>query len=81
MSAISDFAAAQNAVNEQIDTAVTGLTGDIKNLTETIAKLQGSPGVLTPEDQALLDALQTRVKAVADRLSALDAITPPVPPT
>ena len=81
MSAIQDFATAQNAFNDQIDNAVTGLSGDIKNLNDQIAKLQSTPGAITPEDQILLDSIQARSKSIADKLNALDAMTPPVPPT
>ncbi len=80
MSAISDFAAAQSAFQDQIDTAVSGLTGDVKNLADQIAKLQSTPGTITAEDQALLDGIQTRTKGIADKLAALDALTPPVVP-
>lgn len=78
---IKAFAAAQNEFNDKIDTAITGLEGDIKTLNETIAKLQSTPGTITPEDQALLDQLQARGKTIADKLDALDALTPPTPPT
>ena len=60
MSAISDFATKQNAHNDAIDAAVSGLTGDVKNLQDQIAKLQASQGQITPEDQALLDAIDAR---------------------
>jgi hypothetical protein len=73
--------AAQTAVNDQQDTAVDGLTADVKFLNDTIATLQNSPGTLTPADQASLDALQARGKTIADKLSALDALTNPTPPT
>jgi cob(I)alamin adenosyltransferase len=82
MSAISDFVTKQNAVNDQIDAAVTGLTSDIKNLSDQITQLQNSPGTITPADQALLDGIEARTKTIADKLTALDAVTPPVaPPT
>lgn len=82
MSAISDFAAKQNAFNDRIDTAVTDLQGDVKNLSDQIAALQASAGTITPEDQALLDGIQQRTSTIADKLDALDALTPPaVPPT
>lgn len=80
MSKISDFATAQNAFNDQIDQAVTGLTGDIKTLNDLITTLQNSNGAITPEDQASLDALQARAKTIADKLTALDALTPPAVP-
>lgn len=80
MSAISDFAAKQSAFNDQMDAAVTGLTGDVKSLNDQIAALQASSGAITPEDQALLDGIQTRSQGIADKLTALDALTPPVVP-
>lgn len=80
MSAISDFAAAVTGFFDQQDAAVTALQGDVKNLTDQIAALQNSNGAITPEDQALLDGIQARAKSVADKLNALDALTPPVVP-
>jgi len=80
MSAISDFATAQNAHNDQIDTAVTGLSDDVKNLASQITALQNSAGTITAADQALLDGIEARTKAIADKLTALDALTPPAPP-
>lgn len=81
MSAISDFAGKQNSFNDRVDAAVTGLQGDVAFLNDTIAKLQASSGTVTPEDQASLDALQARGETTATKLEALDALTPPVPPT
>ncbi len=80
MSAISDFAAKQNAFNDRMDAAITDLQGDVKTLNDEIAALQASPGTITPADQALLDGLQTRASGIADKLDALDALTPPAPP-
>ncbi len=80
MSAISDFAAKQNAFNDRMDTAIADLQGDVKNLNDQIAALQTSTGAITPEDQAALDALQARASTIADKLDALDALTPPVAP-
>lgn len=81
MSKISEFATALAAFQDQIDAAVTGLTADVKNLSDQIAALQASQGQITPEDQALLDRIQARTQAVADKLAALDALTPPPAPT
>jgi len=96
MSAISDFAAKQKAFNDRqgaaIDGAVasvTALTADVQALNDKITELQNSQGGVTPEDQALIndletqgDAVATRLEGVASALAALDAQTPPVvPPT
>jgi len=81
MSAISDFAAKQAAFQTRIDTAIADLQGDVKSLNDQIAALQNSAGGITPEDQALLDGITAQASAVADKLDALDALTPPVAPT
>lgn len=80
MSAISEFADRVKAHNDKIDAAVDGLVGDVKNLNDQIAVLQASAGTITPADQALLDGIETKAKAVSEKLAALDAQTPPVPP-
>jgi hypothetical protein len=77
MSAISEFAAKQNAFNTRLDAALAGIGSDIKTLNDKIAELQGSPGEVTPEDQALLDSLQTSAEALAAKFEAVDAMTPP----
>lgn len=77
MGAISAFAAEQAAVNERIAAAITGVAGDIANLNSLIQQLQDSAGTISPEDQAILDALQVQGAALAARLEALDAETPP----
>ncbi len=80
MSAISDFAAKQAAFQARIDTAIADLQGDVKSLNDQITALQNSAGGITPEDQALLDGITATSSAVADKLDALDALTPPVAP-
>lgn len=81
MSAVSEFSVKQNAFNDRMDAAVAGLESDVKSLNDTITKLQNTAGAITPEDQALLDAIQSRSEGIATKLSALDSLTPPVPPT
>ncbi len=81
MSAISDFAAKQNAHNDAMDKAIEGITGDVAFLKGEIERLQNTGGTLTADDQAIVDGLETRTAALADKLGALDALTPPVPPT
>lgn len=81
MSAISDFTTKLNAFFDRQDTAITDIQGDIKFLKETIDKLQTSPGPITPEDQALLDAMQDRVAGTTTKVEAVAGETPPpVPP-
>ncbi len=82
MSAISDFADKMKVHNDKVDAAITGLQGDVKNLTDQIAALQASQGQITPADQALLDGIESKASDISDKLDALDALTPPVvPPT
>lgn len=78
--AIAAFAQAMATFNDAQDQAITGLQGDIDNLNKQIAILQNSPGQITPADQATLDAIQARGKVIADKLAALDALTPPEVP-
>ncbi len=80
MSVISDYAAKVNAFQDRVDTAITGIGGDIDALNAEILKLQNTSGAITPEDQALLDGIQARSEAIATKLEALDALTPPPPP-
>lgn len=80
MSAISDFAAKMQAHQSKIDTAVSGLTEDVKNLNDKITALQNSAGQISPEDQALLDQIETQGDAIATKLEALDGLTPPAAP-
>lgn len=93
MSQLSDFAdkveAQFNDISTSVDGLVTstaGIDADIQSLKKQIADFQGSPGAITPEDQARLDAIQTQVeklaqktKAASDDAAALDAQTETVP--
>lgn len=80
MSVISDFAARQKAFNESLTNSLSGIEGDIKSLNDRITELQNSPGEVTPEDQALLDALQVQGEQLASKFTELDNLTPPVVP-
>jgi len=80
MSAISEFAAKVNQHQAKIDEAVTGISGDIAALKQMIADLQNNPGPISPEDQALLDQIEARIGATAERVKALDDLTPPPSP-
>lgn len=81
MSKIGDFAGKQKAFNDRQDTAIQGLVEDVAALNAKILELQNTPGEITPEDQTLLDELQTRAESLTAKLEALDAQTPPKPPT
>lgn len=80
MSVISEFAAKMSAFNDRQDAAITGVSNDVQALKDTIAQLQSTQGQVTPEDQALIDQIQSRADGIAAKLEALDALTPPTPP-
>lgn len=93
MSVLSEFANRVDAkfttISDAVDGIVasqTGLTGDVAGLKALIKQLQDSPGGVTPEDQALLDALEAKINTTSDKvtatataLAALDAETEEVP--
>ena len=81
MSAITDFAAKVNGYFDKQDAAVADIVTEMKDLNDQIAKLQGTSGAITPEDQALLDGVQARAASVTDKVAALDTIVKPVVPT
>lgn len=78
MNAIKDFVDAQNAFNDKMDVAIADIQADIKFLQDEIVKLQN--GQITAEDQAALDALKARAEAMANKLDAINAMTPPEVP-
>lgn len=78
--ALAAFDAQMTTFNDAEDAAIEALQGDVKNLNDQIAALQNSPGQITSSDQAILDKVQARGQAIATKLAALDALTPPVVP-
>jgi len=77
---IAAFAAALNGFVTEIDTAVNGITGDVSNLKAQLEAIQNSPGTLSPEDQASLDAALASVGALSGKVKTLDDATPPAVP-
>ena len=80
MSAISDFAAKMKVHEDHIGVAISGLKDDVQHLNDQIKALQASQGVLTVEDQKLLDDIESKAAGLHEQLDALDALTPPVVP-
>lgn len=80
MSTISDYAAAQDAHNQVIDTALDGISGDVTGIKAELATLLASE-TISDEDKVILARLDAKTKSIADRLTALDDLTPPVVPT
>jgi len=93
MSAISTYTDKVNTAFDAIATSVdeivvsqTGLASDVAALKKIITDFQATIGVLTPEDQALLDAAEVKVNtlvsnigAVSTALKALDVQTESAP--
>jgi len=77
MNHISQFSAQYKEYAEKMDVALLSLQEDFKTLYARIKELQESPDTVTPADQKLLDDIISNSKLVAERLSALDDLTPP----
>lgn len=79
MSAISDYAGRVQTAFDSISAGIDGVSNDVAALKAKIEELQNSPGVISPEDQALLDSLEAMAGALAARINELDNQTvPPV---
>lgn len=79
MSKISEFAGQVSTSFEKIQIGVDGIKGDVDALNAKITELQNSAGTVSPEDQALLDDVQAKAGALADKVAVLDAETTNVP--
>jgi ribosome-associated translation inhibitor RaiA len=72
MSKISEFGKKQNAFIDRMDVSVTNL----QNTVQTLLNASGSnSGSNSPEDQAILDAIEVRAEEIAVKLEALDALS------
>ena len=78
---IAAYVEKTNAHNSRIESAIAGVTSDVEAQAALIKQLQENPGPISAEDQAALDQLQISNEALAAKLEALDAQTPPAPPT
>jgi hypothetical protein len=82
MSTITDYGAKVTAFQNQISTALDDIKTEISSLNDKITQLQNSPGPISTEDQATLDAAQTQIQGLVTKAQALDSINPPpAPPT
>lgn len=75
---VKEYVAAANLVFDAVDaaqttaeTAANGIADDVAFLKETITALQNSAGTLTPEDEALVNALDARINGMSTRTTAL----------
>jgi capsule polysaccharide export protein KpsE/RkpR len=80
LTAISDFAAQQATYNAQMDASIADIQTEVAALQAEIVTLQAAPGVISPADQASLDAIQAHSQTVATQLAALDTSAAPVVP-
>lgn len=80
MSAVSEFNTKLNAFLDQQADATQGITEDIQFLKDELDRINNSPGPISAEDQASLDASLERVRVAQEKLTALNALTPPKAP-
>lgn len=76
MSKITDFADQEKLDFQAMSDALDSIATDLVALNQKITDLQNSPGQVTPEDQAALDDIQAKSKAVTAKAQAL-VVTPP----
>jgi len=80
MSAISDFAAKQQAHNDKVSADLDAISTKVGDLNALVATLQNSSGAITSADQATLDKIEAAGKDLEAKADALAGVTPPVPP-
>lgn len=76
MSAITDWAAKEQADLTGISSRLDAITTGVQQLHDMIRQFQNSPGSLSASDQAALDAIE---KASADLLTKAQAIDTSAP--
>lgn len=77
---IAEFAASVQTSFDGISADLDAINTGIAKLDDLIRQLQSTPGAITPEDQALLDQIQTTVASLKTKADSID-LTPPVAPT
>jgi hypothetical protein len=78
MSAITDWAAKEQANLDAISGTLDGIVTGITALDALITSLQNSPGTLSAADQAALDAIQASSAALVAKSAGI-VVTPPAP--
>ena len=78
MSAITDWAAQEQADLTAISTTLDGVVAGIANLDTLITNFQNSPGTLSASDQAALDGIKAASAALVTKAGAI-SVTPPAP--
>lgn len=79
MSHISEFAANLNAYNDKMESVLTEIQEDIKNLNDQITGLHNDD--LDQSDKDLLSALSLRCKTILEKVDSINSLTPAKPVT
>ena len=80
MSAITDWAASEDADLTAISTTLDAIVAGVKALDDKITALQNAAGPLGPGDQAALDGIQASSKALLAKVQGIDTTPPPATP-
>ena len=80
MSAITDWAAKEQADLDTISATLDGIVAGVAALDTLITNLQNSPGTLSAADQAALDAIQAASKTLVTKSGAISTAPPTVTP-
>ncbi len=84
MSQITDFAAMEQAALAATSASLDGIVAGVLALDAMIVAFQNTPAVLTPADQAALDAITSVSSALVAKAAAVSTTppssTPPPPP-
>lgn len=72
MSKITDYADKANGYNDRLDAAITRLTAEIQATKDLVEKLKNQ-SEMTPEEQAALQALESRGLATSNRIEGVSA--------
>lgn len=70
-SKIQEWAEKQEADLAEIEATLSGIGQGIVDLDKKISELNNSPGAITPADQGLLDAIQSKSKALVAKAQAI----------
>lgn len=79
MSKITDWAATEQADLTEISSTLDGIVTGVAALDTLITNFQNSPGTLSAEDQAALDAIKAASAALVTKASGIST-TPPAAP-
>lgn len=74
---LDDYIASQKEANDKLNTAITGVSGDVGGLKKRIDDLLAEQAdIITNDQKALLQELSQSAAGIVTKLEALDAETP-----